>query len=279
MIYKSVQFTLEPFKEEFTEILSAFLDSYNYEGIHEDSRTITAYIPIENYSLKALSEIKALLQNAGCSIGWKLEDVSEQNWNLIWESNFEPVVISNQCAVRAPFHEKFPDIPLEIIIEPKMSFGTGHHQTTNLMMEQMLRIDFKNKNVLDMGCGTGVLGILASKLGALRVVGIDINDWAYRNALENIERNSVSNMEVLRGGSECIPKEEFHIVLANINLNVLIDQVEEYSKITGKGSLLLLSGILKVNQETIVERALENFFNFLNKYEQDEWMMLMFARN
>ena len=270
---------MEPFKEEFTEILSAFLDAYNYEGTYEENDTIIAYIPIENYSLNALNEIRSILKNLDCSLSWKLEDVSEQNWNLIWERNFKPVIISDRCIVRAPFHQEYPHIPLEIIIEPKMSFGTGHHQTTSLMMEQMLLIDFKNKNVLDMGCGTGVLGILASKLGASKVVGVDIDNWSYLNTLENIERNSIKNMLVYQGGSESIPKEKFQIVLANINLNVLLDQINEYSKITEKGSILLLSGIIKENQKIILEMAEKNFFKLQNKYEQDEWLMLMFVRN
>lgn len=279
MIYKSVHFAIEPFNEEFSEILSAFLDSYNYEGIYEDSKTIIAYIPIENYSLNALNEIKSILKNIGCKLDWKLEDVSEQNWNLIWERNFEPVIISDQCVVRAPFHQEYPQIPLEIIIEPKMSFGTGHHQTTSLMIEQMLRIDFKNKTVLDMGCGTGVLGILASKLGASKVVAVDIDNWSYINTLENIERNSVKNMLVIQGGSECIPKEKYQIVLANINLNVLLDQINEYYNITEKGSILLLSGILREDQKVILEMAEKNFFKLQNKFEEDEWLMLMFVRN
>ncbi len=270
---------MEPCKEEFTEILSAFLDASNYEGTYEENDTITAYIPIESYSLSALNEIKSILKNSGCILSWKLEDIPEQNWNLIWERNFEPVIISDQCLVRAPFHQEYPHIPLEIIIEPKMSFGTGHHQTTSLMMEQMLRIDFKNMNVLDMGCGTGVLGILASKLGASKVTGVDIDNWSYNNTLENIERNSVKNMQVFQGGSKCIPKEKYHIVLANINLNVLLDQINEYSKITKKGSILLLSGILNENQEIILEMAEKNFFNLQNKNEQDGWLMLMFVRN
>jgi len=270
---------MEPFNEEFTEILSAFLDSYNYEGIYEDYKTIIAYIPIEEYSLSALNEIKSVLKKLDCNLSWKLEDVSEQNWNLIWERNFEPVNISDQCIVRAPFHKENPHIPIEIIIEPKMSFGTGHHQTTSLMIKQMLLIDFNNMNVLDMGCGTGVLGILASKLGASRVVGVDIDNWSYLNTLENIERNSVKNMLVFQGGSECIPSEKYQIILANINLNVLLDQIKEYSKITEKGSILLLSGILKENQKIILGMAEKNFFKLQNKNEQDEWLMLMFVRN
>jgi ribosomal protein L11 methyltransferase len=270
---------MEPFKEEFTEILSAFLDTYNYIGTNEENDTITAYIPFENYSPDALHEIKSIFKNMGCNLSWKLEDVSEQNWNLIWERNFKPVIISDQCIVRAPFHQGYPHIPLEIIIEPKMSFGTGHHQTTSLMMKQMLLIDFKNKNVLDMGCGTGVLGILASKLGASKVVGVDIDNWSYMNTIENIERNSVKNMLVVQGGSECIPKDKYQIVLANINLNVLLDQISEYSNITEKGSILLLSGVLKENQKNILEMAEKNFFKLQNKYVQDEWLMLMFVRN
>jgi ribosomal protein L11 methyltransferase len=279
MIYKSVRFKLEPNKAIFCEILLAFLDTYNFEGIIEENDTITGYIPIEDFSLSALNEIKAILKKSDCVLNWNLEDISEQNWNLIWESNFEPVIISNRCLVRAPFHKEDPKIPLEIIIEPKMSFGTGHHQTTKLMIKQMLDLDFNNMKVLDIGCGTGLLSILAAKLGAFEVTAIDIDKWAYQNTIENIEKNSVEKIQVIKGDIDVVPKKKYNIVLANINLNVILSQIAVYSDVTAKGSTILISGILRDNQKIVQEQAEKNYFTLKNIFKHDEWVLMMFKRN
>jgi len=279
MVYKSVQFKPDPFSSESTEILYALLDQYNYDGINEENETIMAYIPVEKFSMNDLDDIRTFMKKVGCHLNWELKNVTEKNWNLIWERNFKPVIIRDKCVVRAPFHGDFPKIPIELIIEPKMSFGTGHHQTTRLMIEQMLDFDFKDKTVLDMGCGTGILSILASKLGAAQVIALDIDKWSYANILENIQRNSVQNIQVLHGGSENLPEKKFDIVLANINLNVLLEQMKDYSLITKKGGSLFLSGILHEDRQTIRSVAEQNLFELEKNYLLDGWLMMLFKRN
>ncbi len=279
MIYKSVQFKLDPFSSDNAEVLFALLDQYNYDGINEEKDTIMAYVPVEKFSRDDLDGIRTFMEKVGCHVNWELENVSEKNWNLIWERNFKPVIIKNKCVIKAPFHGDFPKIPIELIIEPKMSFGTGHHQTTRLMIEKMLDFDFQDKVVLDMGCGTGILSILASKLGASEVIALDIDKWSYANTLENIQRNSIQNIQVLHGGNESLPEKKFDVVLANINLNVLLEHMKDYSTVTKKGGVLFLSGILYEDRQTIQSLAEQYFLEPIENYLLDGWLMMSFNRN
>jgi ribosomal protein L11 methyltransferase len=279
MVYKSVQFKLDPFSSDNAEILFALLDQYNYNGVNEKKDTIMAYIPVEKFSRDDLDDIRTFMEKVGCHVNWELKNVSEKNWNLIWERNFKPVLIKNKCIVRAPFHGGFPKIPIELIIEPKMSFGTGHHQTTRLMIEKMLDFDFQDKVVLDMGCGTGILSILASKLGAEEVIALDIDKWSYANTLENIQRNSIQNIQVLHGGNESLPEKKFDIVLANINLNVLLEHMKDYSCITKKGGVLFLSGILNEDRQIIQSLAQQYCFELIEDHLLDGWLIMSFNRN
>ncbi len=278
MSYSAIHIFLNPVSGEYADILYALLDVNLFEGITENDSGYIAYIPTDKLNLSLLDEIKHSLHEIGCEMKWTAEEIPDQNWNMLWESNFDPVIIDQKCVIRAPFHDKFSDIPLRITIEPKMSFGTGHHQTTRLMLEQMLCIDFNEKQVLDMGCGTGVLGILASLLGASLVYCIDPDRWAYENALENIARNSVSNIHLIQGGKEKIPERVFDVVLANINRNILIDQIPVYSTITKKGSLLLISGTLDDDSPLIRQTAGENQFTYVESRLLDGWKMIVFKR-
>ena len=278
-MYKSIKFTLDPFSGEFSEILSANLDALGFEGILEEEQVLTAYIPADQFEESGLKEVKELLGSLSCKVSWEVKEIAEQNWNRVWEENFEPVIIPGGCVVRAPFHPEFTEFERVITIEPKMSFGTGHHQTTRLMMEEMLQMDMKDKQVLDMGCGTGVLAIVAEKLGAAGILAVDNEPWAYKNTLENINRNSCRKIKVLEGSSNTIPAQEFDLILANINRNCLLEQIPDYALHAAEGSYLMLSGILQQDTETIRERAEQAGYRFVKSETLDNWMLLIFQTN
>jgi ribosomal protein L11 methyltransferase len=277
MPYTAVHITLLPNTPDFAEFLSALLDIQTFEGITDTSEGYIAYKP-GDVEPGVMSEIEASLKEAGCSMKWVTEELPDQNWNSIWESNFEPVLINDQCAIRAPFHDKFSNYPICITIEPKMSFGTGHHQTTRLMIEQMLMFNFKGKKVLDMGCGTGVLGILSSICGACDIHCIDNDKWACENTIENISRNKTHNIKVFEGGKEAIPSEKFDFILANINRNILIDLMPHFKTATNQKSILMLSGIMVEDANMLKENASENGFKYLRTEIIDQWMMILFER-
>jgi ribosomal protein L11 methyltransferase len=278
MLYKAIYFILEPTTQEMVEILYALLDNLDFEGISVENNTIIGYIPAKRYEQQAIIALEKKLASLGCRLKWKVKDIPDQNWNYLWESNFEPVVVNTNCVIRAPFHPEFADVTYRITIEPKMSFGTGHHQTTRLMIGQMLKIDFKGKNVLDMGCGSGILAILASMRGASHISAIDIDKWAYENTIENAAKNKINNIEVLIGGREAIPVEKFDIVLANINRNILLDQITDYACVTHKKSVLLVSGILIEDIPKLKEAAQYAGLKFVETRLLDNWAMIVFAR-
>jgi ribosomal protein L11 methyltransferase len=279
MIYIAVTFHLDPSEADYNELLSALLDENGFDGVLEQASGLTAYIGKDLFTDGITNEIGTRLDQAGCRVHFEIEEIPEQNWNEVWEKNFEPVIIDDRCVIRAPFHPHFPDIRYQITIEPKMSFGTGHHHTTRLMIEQMLGLDFINAKVLDMGCGTGILAILASMLGAKEVIAIDIEERACENARENIQRNKRQNIRVLKGSEDMIPDLRFDIVLANINRNTLLDQMDDYARAGYPGSTLIISGILADDRDIIKEKAERSRFNFLREKSLEKWVMMIFERN
>ena len=278
MNYSGIHLTLNPLTTDYLELLSAMLDLHDFEGITEIENGLIGYMAEVDFYVEMLFEIRDVLNKAGCYIDWQIEQIPSQNWNALWESNFEPVLIGDHCIIRAPFHDPFNDIPIRITIEPKMSFGTGHHQTTRLMIEHMLECEFTGKKVLDMGCGTGVLGILASKLGALDVYCLDIDPWAHTNTRENIARNGAENMHAIQGGKESIPDKKFDFILANINRNVLMDQMPHYASITERGSKLLISGFLEEDAGVFIQNALSKDFSYKRSKVLNGWMSVLYER-
>jgi ribosomal protein L11 methyltransferase len=202
--------------------------------------------------------------------------MKDENWNEKWEQNFNPVTIGS-VYIRAPFHPADPE-KTEIIIEPKMSFGTGHHATTSLMVKAMLNVDFRNKTVADMGCGTSVLAILASKLGAKAVTAIDIDDWAVENSGENLNRNLIKNVLVLKGNADSLADSRFDVILANIQRNVLLKDMQAYSRALNQGGVLLLSGIYEDDVALIRETAQEEGLTFINYEVSEHWAMARFSK-
>ena len=259
------------------EILTQELADMNFESFEEVPDGIVAYIPETLFDEKILDH-RFLADFSLGTVHISCITIKDQNWNAVWEKNFQPVLIAEKCYIRAPFHEKKLNIPYEILIEPKMAFGTGHHETTSLMIEMMLAINMEGKQILDMGCGTGVLSIMASKLKAETIVAIDIDEWAYHNSIENAAVNQINNMTVELGGVEKIEGRKFDLILANINRNILLEQIPAYTKSLHAGGTLLISGIYHEDFEIIAEKAVANGFGFQKKIEKNRWIAVLFVK-
>lgn len=205
-----------------------------------------------------------------------VKEIADQNWNAEWEKNFEPILVDDKCAVRAPFHNPVTGFAMEIVIEPKMSFGTGHHATTWLMMRALFDLDLKGKKLLDMGSGTGVLAILAEKLGAASCDAIDIDEWAYENALENMQRNGCRRVHCALGGADLLGEKKYDVILANINRNILTRDAAHYLNVLNNGGLILLSGFY-THDVPLVQDAFPGTTG-VRQDSRDEWAMLMLRK-
>jgi ribosomal protein L11 methyltransferase len=255
--------------EEQQEVLISTLTELGAEGFEQTDRLLIAYFPALDFNSY---EIHAALEN----YTFHTLTLEEQNWNAIWESNFQPVNVGDFCTVRADFHEPVPGTQHEIIITPKMSFGTGHHATTYMMIEQMENIDCKNKRLFDFGTGTGILAILAEKLGAAHITAIDVDEWSITNAKENFERNSCSKIRVVQ--STLIPPEQFDIILANINRNVILNYLAELIKALTPGGYMLLSGLLTTDEETVLSAASGLGLILRTRIERNNWLSVLLQR-
>lgn len=232
-----------------SELLIAKLNNIGFEGFEESEENLKAYIPADNFDV---ASIKKIATEQGVLFNQSV--IEETNWNAVWESNFQPVIVDDFVAIRADFHEPIKEVEHEIVITPKMSFGTGHHATTYMMVQQMREIDFAGKSVFDFGTGTGVLAILAEKLGAVKVLAVDNDDWSITNAKENIERNDCIRI-ALKKADNAVTGEQYDIILANINKNVILDNFSSLvSQLTSKGTLLL-SGLLQEDEADILTEA------------------------
>ena len=261
------------------EILYAKMAQIGFDGFMEGEDDIRAYIKESRYNSEKLNLLIDELAAMNIKVQYRFHKMEDQNWNKEWEKKFDPVVIDERVLIRAPFHDPSGDLACTLIIEPKMSFGTGHHHTTKLMIREMGGHNFKGKTILDMGCGTGVLGIYACKLGAARVLGVDNDQWAYENALENVKRNKVQTMDVRLGDVGVLQKEKFDIVLANITRNTLVRDIEAYTEHLLNKGLMLLSGILAEDVQYVLNEAYRCGLNHLNTREESNWISLPFVNN
>jgi ribosomal protein L11 methyltransferase len=256
-------------KEEQQEILISQLSDFGVDGFEQTDNFLIAYFKENTFKSY---EVNELLRG----FSFTTKTIEEKNWNEVWESNFEPVVVDEFCGIRAEFHEPIKDVEHEIIITPKMSFGTGHHATTYMMIEQMKNIDFNNKTVFDFGTGTGILSILAEKLNASKVEAIDVDDWSIANAKENIEKNGCSKIS-LKLSSE-IPDGRFNIILANINRNVILNYLSQLSNSLKENDLLLLSGLLVADKNDIVEACNSEKLKLVKHTERNNWISLLLIK-
>ena len=278
MKYVEVSFSIIPF-EPWNEIIIANLSILPYESFMEEGEYLKAYIQEQDFDLLDLKDLVLKLKtNKGVIINYEYKNIEHQNWNHVWESHFEPVSINDQLHILAPFHPKDKYQGLIIEIEPKMSFGTGHHQTTFLMCEEISSLSLDGKNMLDMGSGTGVLAILAEKCGAKEILAIDIESWSVENCEENTKRNKCSKIISKLGDIFDINGQYFDIIIANINKNVLLGHLPSYSKCLNTNGILLLSGFFETDAEDLILAALAENLVLKSKKIKDGWAILSFKK-
>lgn len=272
--YLEFDFKINPV-QPWSEILMAELIEIGFDSFTEEYDGILGYIPEELFSEDALKSIP-LMNNLDVEISYSFALMPNINWNEEWEKNFTPINVENKVLIRAEFHQENPNLH-EIIIQPKMSFGTGHHPTTHLMIQQMLDMDFMDKKVLDMGCGTSVLGIFAKQKDASEVVAIDIDEWSVENSIENAERNNVK-LRISQGTADNLGGEDFDIILANINRNILISDIPTYVSVLRYKGKLLLSGLCFFDVEDILEVCDKQGLRLINKQQREEWCSLLLEK-
>jgi len=272
--YLEFQFKIHP-PVPASEILIAELGSLGFESFVENEDGVTAYILKEEFNENMLTEVR-ILDSDEFKISYSSSEIQQVNWNEEWEKNFQPIVVDDICSVRAPFHPK-PETEFDIVIEPKMSFGTGHHATTHMMIQFILKNEWKGKSVLDMGCGTGVLAILSSQKGANPVEAIDIDNWCYLNSLENIERNNVPEISVKEGGAELLGEKKYDVIIANINRNILLNDMQKYVSVLQPDGDLYLSGFYKGDIPIIQEACEKLGLKFQENLEKDKWVAVKFS--
>jgi ribosomal protein L11 methyltransferase len=273
-IYLEYQFTVEPVQPG-TEILIAQLGYAGFESFVETETGVMAYIQKGEWNDSILDGIQILTSNE-FSIENSFSEIEQVNWNEEWEKNFEAIEVDGKCMVRAPFHPK-ANVPYEIVIEPKMSFGTGHHETTFMMLQYLLENDFTAKTVLDMGCGTAVLAILAEMRGATEIDAIDIDPWCFENSEENVARNNCKHIRVQLGDASIIPVKKYDVVIANINRNILLrDMTSYYESFAAKGTLYL-SGFYEEDLPIIKECCNNLGFQFVDNKKKNNWIAAKFV--
>ncbi len=270
VIMKYIQMRFAEPDVEKREILMAGLAEAGFESFEEEPESLVAYIPEAYYTEDLLAEVAEIFKGAP-----EVQAIAPQNWNADWEAGFEPVRVDGFCTIRAGFHAADTSVPYEIIITPKMSFGTGHHATTRLMIQQMKGTDFSGKDVLDFGTGTGVLAILAQKLGAANILAIDTDEWSYENTLENIAANEAAGIEVRRGSLEQAEGRQFNVVLANINRHILLEYMHRMRAVLRDDGVLMMSGILDQDEQIVVQEAKKAGFENLSVVAEDKWLCIV----
>ncbi|MGB0982270.1 MAG: 50S ribosomal protein L11 methyltransferase [Winogradskyella sp.] len=271
--YIGYDFKIEPLQPA-TEILIAELGYAGFESFVENEEGVTAYIQKDEWNAAILDAIY-ILNSDEFEITYTHKEIAQTNWNEEWEKNFNPIVVDNLVTVRAPFHD-IPKTKFDLIIEPKMSFGTGHHETTHMMIQHILKNDFKNKSVLDMGCGTGVLAILAEKVGATKLDAIDIDNWCYLNSLENVERNNCNAISVYEGDATLLKDKAYDSIIANINRNILLADIGTYAKCLNKNGALFLSGFYKEDIPLLEAECNKHHLKLQETLKKGAWVSLKF---
>ncbi len=257
------------------DILVAELGQAGFESFTENPDGVEAYIQKADWDAGLLDDIQ-ILQSEEVTFSYEVKEIEQVNWNEEWEKNFEPIVVADQVSIRAPFHQN-PGLKYDIVIEPKMSFGTGHHETTHLMIQHLIDLDLRGKKVLDMGCGTGILAIFAEMKGAAAIDAIDIDNWCYENSLENVERNHCHHISVFEGDASLLKPAAYDVIIANINRNILLKDMPVYTGSLKENGILLLSGFYTEDVEKINESAESNGLKQDKKLIRNNWVGLKYV--
>ena len=274
-IYIGYYFTIEP-RELGSEILLAELGETAFESFVETETGLAAYVQKELWNENILEDIY-ILNNTEFKISYTFEEIEQVNWNEEWEKNFEAIDVDGKCHVRAPFHEK-TDAEFDIVIEPKMSFGTGHHETTHMMIQHLLETDVTDKKTLDMGCGTAILAILAEMKGAKPIDAIDIDNWCYLNSIENAARNNCENISVYEGDASLLKGKEYDVIIANINRNILLNDMQQYVDCLNEKGILFLSGFYTEDIPVIDSCCPEKGLTYVTYFERNNWVALKYVK-
>ncbi len=271
--YLGFHFSVEP-KELGSEILVAELGELPFESFIDSDSGIVAYIQKQFWTENILDDLH-ILTSPEFQVSYTIEEIVQVNWNEEWEKNFEAIDVEGMCHVRAPFHPK-TKAKYDIVIEPKMSFGTGHHETTHMMIQHLLETDVAGKKTLDMGCGTAILAILAEMKGAQPIDAIDIDNWCYLNSIENAERNNCNQITVYEGDADLLEGKKYDLIIANINRNILLNDMKSYVDCLSKGGILLLSGFYNEDIPFIDTSCSEKGLTYVKKLERNNWVSLKY---
>lgn len=279
MNYNEVLFKVAPFSETATDVLAAMLGEIGYESFVVENEQMKAYVADKLYDEDQLKQILADFP-LEATIEYEVSVIEQKNWNEEWEKNyFKPIIIGNDCVIHSTFHTDIPEAKFDILIDPKMAFGTGHHETTSQMLTEILDYDFTGKSVLDMGCGTAVLAILAAKKGAKPVRAIDIDDWVCDNANENIRLNEAAFIEVECGDASLLADgRTYDVIFANINRNILLNDLNVYAKCMHPGSVIFMSGFYVEDVPAIREEAEKQGLTFDHFRDKNNWVAIRFNK-
>jgi len=279
MNYFEINFFIDFFEEYISDVLISELGEIGFDSFVSTETGLVAYA-LETAFDEA--KLKDLLSDFPfeASIDYKVTQIESKNWNEEWEKHyFEPIVIGNECVIHSSFHKNVPKAKYDIVIDPKMAFGTGHHETTSLVIGRLLQMDLQDKTLLDMGCGTAVLAILAAKRGAKDIVAIDIDTWCTENSIENIEMNNIHGIDVQLGGAELLAGLHFDIILANINRNILLADMEQYAACLSSGGELYMSGFYVQDIPLIEAEANRNGLTLIDYHEKNNWVAVKTVKN
>ncbi|MDR2086815.1 MAG: 50S ribosomal protein L11 methyltransferase [Dysgonamonadaceae bacterium] len=279
MNYYKVNLIITPPTEIHRDVLSALLADIGFESFMETGKGLDAFVPEKNYSEAAIAGVLENFPLPDVQVRYSVERIKSVDWNEAWEKHFfQPVIIDNQVIIHSSFHKDIPQLPYDIVIDPKMAFGTGHHATTSLMVSYLLEQDLNNRSFLDMGCGTAVLAILASKKGAHPATAIDNDEWAYKNALENIRLNNTPSIRVAHGDANLLEKESYDIIFANINRNILLNDIHRYVQSMRPGASLFMSGFYTDDRAVITCACNKYNLSFISSREQSDWTAIHFKK-
>jgi len=279
MNYYELQITLIPNTEVSRDILSALLAEIGFESFTESETGLNAFISEKLFSEEKIAEIIENFPLPDTNIEYRIEYIKSQDWNEEWEKNFfQPIIIDDKVVIHSSFHKDIPLFEYDIVIDPKMAFGTGHHSTTSLMVSYLLELVLENKSFLDMGCGTAVLAILAKMKGASPITAIDIDEWAYENSIENIQLNKTPEIEVKLGDASLLGTESYDVIFANINRNILLVDIPTYVQCMHSNSSLFMSGFYLEDMDVIIEKCKEHQLDFISHKEKNNWVAMHFLK-